>query len=93
MDTSRHTNTDKKYYTQEVRLHSHITDVLPSKYESLNTKVLIDDDIVCNSCGSLLHAGHNECCETWVETEFGNFCTHCFKITDFMDCLENNLKK
>ena len=53
-------------------IHSHITDELPEGHP------LAYDQVECLDCGVLVHAGNNECMQTWIETGMGNFCTECF---------------
>ena len=54
------------------KLHSHIEDGLP------NGHPLAYECVYCTMCGEMLHAGNNECMQTWVETGRGNFCIPCF---------------
>jgi len=77
--------TDKKYFTKEPIIHSHIEDVLEDDHKWVHTSVS------CDNCKALLHCSINECMQTWFETEFGNYCTDCMKITNVMEELE--LKK
>lgn len=56
----------------EPLIHSHIMDSLLDEHYLAYTHVL------CHGCGGLLHAGNNECMQTWVETGKGNFCLPCF---------------
>ena len=54
------------------KLHSHIEDGLPNEHP------LTFKSVYCPICGEMLHAGNNECMQTWVETGRGNFCIPCF---------------
>lgn len=56
----------------EPRIHSHITDALPSGHPLAFTQVH------CQICHVLVHAGNNECMQTWVETGQGDHCLACF---------------
>ena len=76
----------KHPYSKEPIIHSHITDCLPDDDERAW------DSINCEKCGEALHSIPNECMQTWIETEFGNYCTTCFKFTTVMDYLESNIK-
>jgi len=53
-------------------IHSHITDVLPEDHPNAYYCVF------CDSCNAMLHANNNECMQTWLETQDGNFCTNCY---------------
>lgn len=61
-------------------IHSHITDVLPEEHPHAY------DTIFCDHIGwvAMLHASNNECMQTWIESEKGNFCTEHFKLTRIM---------
>ncbi len=72
-----------KIFTKEPIIHSHITDVLPEDHPLAYKKVYCD-----TKCGHLVHAGNNECMRTWIETEFGNYCTTCFCLLEVMENLE-----
>ena len=58
--------------SEEPKIHSHITDCLPDGHPLANKTVY------CDSCGAMVHAFNNECMQTWVEFDFGNFCIRCF---------------
>ena len=58
----------------EPLIHSHITDCLPDDHP------LCYETVSCDKCGVMVHAGNNECMQTWFETDQGNFCSKCFKI-------------
>lgn len=76
----------KNYYTKEPIIHSHISDYLPSDNPSAWK------GIYCDKCKEeILHAANNRCMQTWIETEFGNFCTKCWKLSDMLEILEENL--
>ena len=53
-------------------LHTHVADELPEEHP------LAFSGISCRACGTLVHAGNNECMTTWVETGKGAFCLGCF---------------
>jgi len=82
-------NLKKHYFTKEPIIHSHISDLLdddhPLAYRAVN----------CDKCGETVHSGsekgENECMQTWIETEFGNYCSLCFEFSDHMEFLEENL--
>ena len=76
---------EKKYYKIEPILHSHVSDVLPDDHK------LAFKQVNCNKCKELVHAGNNECMQTWFETEYGNYCTNCWKPIAVLECLEENL--
>lgn len=80
------TEDKRHWYTKEPLIHSHITDRVPEDHPYV-------DGAFCDKCGAHLHSVPNECMQTWVETEFGNFCTRCFKFTDVMKLLEHNVDK
>ncbi len=75
-----------KCFNVEPIIHSHIEDVLPEEHP------LAFDTIYCGKCKVMVHAGNNECMRTWVETEFGNYCSGCFKFGEVMEFLEVALK-
>lgn len=58
--------------SNEPILHSHIDDGLPQNHP------LADDNVHCVICGDMVHAGNNECMQTWVETGKGPHCLKCF---------------
>lgn len=64
----------------EPLIHSHITDCLPVDHP------LAFETIYCAcpncACQEMLHAGNNECMQTWVETGKGTFCVPCFDMDD-----------
>ena len=64
--------------TKEPLIHSHIMDMLPTNHPLAFTEV------DCDKCKVQVHAVNNECMQTWLETEDGNFCTKCFPITDVL---------
>ncbi len=55
----------------EPQIHSHLSDVLPDEHP------LANEDVYCDECKVMLHAHNNECMQTWIEFEDGNFCTNC----------------
>ncbi len=57
---------------QEPQVHSHINDGLPTRHPMAWCSV------ACKKCGAALHAGNNECLQTWVEMGRGSFCARCF---------------
>jgi hypothetical protein len=63
-------------------LHSHIEDGLPDDHLQAWQQVR------CNVCWALVHAGNNECMSTWVETGEGAFCIKCFANIQDVDVLE-----
>lgn len=56
---------------REPLIHSHATDCLPED------NPLAFEQVHCRSCGVLVHAGNNECMQTWFEFEGGNACAQC----------------
>lgn len=76
--------------TEEPRIHSHLIDVLPDDYKGLNDKVDPDKSIDCDCCGVIVHAFNNECMQTWIETETGNYCTVCLKLGEVLEGDANN---
>jgi hypothetical protein len=56
----------------EPRIWSHITDVLPDGHPLAHVTVY------CAACREMVHAGNNECMQTWVETGRGPHCLPCF---------------
>ena len=63
----------------EPLIHSHITDCLP------DTHPLRNSSVYCNKCKEMLHASNNECMQTWIEADKGNYCTQCFPTTSCLD--------
>lgn len=59
---------------KEPRIHSHIEDMLPHAHP------LAYAHTNCAKCGDLVHAGNNECMQTWVETGQGCYCLQCFNF-------------
>lgn len=63
----------------EPLIHSHVTDVLedghPLAYKS----------VACKKCGVPLHAGNNECMQTWIEWGPHCFCTKCAPLRDVLE--------
>lgn len=76
-----------KIFSKEPIFHSHISDMLDPGHPLANKSLGCD-----NGCGNQLHAFNNECMQSWWETEFGNFCTDCFKPESVMEDLEDCLK-
>lgn len=73
---------------KEPILHTYIEDKLPEDHP------LGHDTIYCTNCKLMLHAFHNECMQTWLETEVGNYCVNCLPITCIMDVeMFDNLKQ
>lgn len=64
----------------EPRIHSHITDVFPDDHP------LAYKNFGCEhlDCDALLHAGNNECMQTWIETGIGNFCVEHAPLSDVL---------
>ena len=60
--------------SREPQIHSHITDGLPPDHP------LAEETVVCARCQVMVHACNNECMQTWVESEHGNFCWPCFGL-------------
>lgn len=75
----------KIFFLREPLIHSHITDCLPDWHPLANKHVF------CKKCGVMVHAINNECMQTWLETEFGNYCTSCFKLGTVLETLEECL--
>ena len=76
--------------TEEPRIHSHLTDELPEDYKGLNDKVEPYKSIDCDCCDVMVHAFNNECMQTWIETETGNYCTACLKLGMVLEGEGNN---
>ena len=75
-----------RFFTKEPIVHSHVEDLLPEKHP------LAFEHVSCDACKEvLLHAANNECMQTWIETEYGNYCTKCFKFSDVLETLEECL--
>lgn len=68
----------------EPKIHSHLTDSLPESHP------LAYESIGCKICNETLHAGNNECMQTWIETGKGNFCFSCFIETLKKECKERD---
>lgn len=60
----------------EPKIHSHMTDELPGDHPRAYDCIMCDAE----GCKNMLHASNNECMQTWIETDNGNFCTDCFKL-------------
>lgn len=58
----------------EPKIHSHIEDCLDDDHP------LAFEQVRCAKCGELVHAGNNECMQTWVETGQGNYCVVCWSV-------------
>lgn len=56
----------------EPLIHSHVRDGLPDNHPLAYTQ------IHCRACQIPVHAGNNECMQTWVETGRGPHCLPCF---------------
>jgi hypothetical protein len=52
-------------------IHSHVTDSLPDDHP------LAFEQVYCDGCGRLVHAGNNECMTTWLEWGPYKLCGHC----------------
>lgn len=63
-----------KTWKHEPIIHSHITDILPENHK------LAYEFVECDKCKQSLHDSINECMQTWVECDFGNYCIKCFKF-------------
>lgn len=61
---------------KEPLLHSHITDGLPVDHP------LAHKQVHCDRCKKLVHCEINECMQTWLETEAGNFCARCMPLDE-----------
>ena len=59
---------------EEPRLHSHVSDALPTDHPLATTRVY------CDRCDTLLHRQANSCMRTWLETGCDNFCLGCFIV-------------
>ena len=57
---------------REPEIHSHITDELPNNHK------WAQEQLYCKICIVTIHAGNNECMQTWVETGNGNYCLKCW---------------
>ena len=57
---------------KEPLIHSCITDGLPDNHPWSGKH------LYCTTCEVMIHAGNNECMQTWVETSDGNYCLPCF---------------
>ena len=71
------------FFSKEPLIHSHITDELPDDHP------LAQKSVYCSRCLVMLHAVNNECMQTWFETEYGNFCTKCFKLPSAIESLQD----
>jgi len=58
----------------EPRIHSHVTDGLPTEHRLARTRVY------CDRCETLLHMQTNSCMRTWIESGRGNHCVRCFIV-------------
>jgi hypothetical protein len=58
----------------EPRLHSHLTDGLPSEHPLAHARVH------CDRCETVVHVQTNSCMRTWVESGRGNHCVRCFVV-------------
>jgi hypothetical protein len=56
---------------EEPQIHSHLTDELPKDHP------LAWEQVSCDACGTLVHAGNNECMTTWIEFGNANVCAQC----------------
>lgn len=65
---------------REPLIHSHITDGLPEDHPLARVTVRCDGV----SCSEMLHSETNECMQTWLETDWGNYCLRCFPIRDVL---------
>lgn len=63
---------------KEPIIHSHLSDKLPKNHP------LAYESVYCKKCDETLHCGSNECMQTWLETERGNFCVNCYPITELL---------
>ena len=63
---------------REPLIHSHITDALPDNHP------LAFKTVGCVKCDAMVHAGNNECMQTWVESGAGAFCIGCFAVDGLM---------
>jgi hypothetical protein len=82
----------EKHYTKEPLIHSHIEDSVSSFTVNKNPKEPCTYCVACDRCGKDVQSGW-ECMETWVETEFGNYCTKCWHLVSVMEILEDNFAK
>lgn len=69
----------------ELIIHSHIDDCLPSE------EPLANKDVFCEKCNDHLHSFNNECMQTWIETDDGNYCTKCFHLVPIIETIEDCL--
>lgn len=82
----RRHSTMTHFFTKEPIIHSQITDGLSDDHP------LAYNSVHCDECKiEMLHASNNECMQTWIETEFGNYCVKCFKIVEVLETLEECL--
>ena len=58
----------------EPLVHSHLTDSLPESHP------LAHRSVRCKKCEASLHSAINECMQTWLETQWGNYCVACFRF-------------
>jgi hypothetical protein len=63
---------------REPLIHSHITDGLPDDHPLARVTVR------CDTCHAMVHCENNECMQTWLETDWGYFCTRCMPIGDLL---------
>lgn len=66
----------------EPKIHSHIEDSLPA------THPLAFVQVHCDECDELVHAGNNECMQTWFEFVDANVCASC--VGELDGVLESN---
>ena len=88
----RYESMSEKCYTKEPLIHSHIEDSVSSFTVNKNPKEPCTYCVACDRCGKDVQSGW-ECMETWVETEFGNYCTKCWHLVSVMEILEDNFAK
>jgi hypothetical protein len=60
-----------EFLADEPLVHSHLSDCLPSSHP------LAHKQVHCDKCDGIVHAGNNECMQTWFEFEEANVCAQC----------------
>ena len=62
---------NEEWYAHEPLIRSHVTDVLPEDHP------LAYEQVDCDRCGTIIHAGNNECMTTWIEWGPYKLCGEC----------------
>ena len=63
---------------KEPLIHSFRTDILPEGHP------LAYECVYCKTCDTMVHCSNNECMDTWIESEEGNYCLQCFARIDLL---------